>query len=101
MKEQIRLGVWETNSSNVNTLTIMTAEEYKDFMEKWYSDDWVWDRYDDTWVHVDDKEDGDRYRYSSNPCEKDEWSYFEKETATYTTEHGDEIVVISIYGYDG
>lgn len=100
MKKQIRRGVWETNSSSVNTLTIMTAEEYKDFMEKWYSDDWVWDRYDDTWIHVDDKEDGDRYRYSSNPCES-EWNYFEKETATYTTEHGDEIVVISIYGYDG
>ena len=31
MKEQIRLGVWETNSSSVNTLMIMTAEEYKDF----------------------------------------------------------------------
>ena len=32
MKEQIRLGVWETNSSSVNTLIIMSAEEYKDFM---------------------------------------------------------------------
>ena len=101
MKEQIRLGVWETNSSSVNTLMIMSAEEYKDFMDKWNSNDWVWDRYGGAWVHVDDKEeDSDEYTYSPNPCEN-EWSYFEKETQTYTTKHGDEIVAVSIYGYDG
>lgn len=100
MKEQIRLGVWETNSSSVNTLMIMTAEEYKDFMDKWDSNDWVWDRYDDTWVHIDDKEEDDKYRYSPNPCEN-EWNYFEERTETYTTKHGDEIVAVSIYGYDG
>ena len=102
MKEQIRLGVWETNSSSVNTLMIMSAEEYKDFMDKWNNDDWVWDRYGGARVHVNDKCDGDNdmYRYSPNPCEN-VWNYFEKETQTYTTKHGDEIVAISIYGYDG
>ena len=98
----MRLKTFETNSSSVNTLMIMTAEEYKDFMDKWDSHDWVWDRYDDTWVHIDDKEEDDnnKYRYSPNPCEN-VWNYFEQETATYTTEHGDEIVAVSIYGYDG
>lgn len=99
MKIQMRLKTFETNSSSVNTLMIMTAEEYKDFMDKWNSHDWVWDRYGDAWVHVDDKYD-DEHRYSPNPCE-DGWNYFEKETQTYTTKHGDEIVAVSIYGYDG
>ena len=100
MKIQMRLKTFETNSSSVNTLMIMTAEEYKDFMDKWNSNDWLWDTYGDAWVHVDDKCDDDEYRYSSNPCE-DGWNYFEKETQTYTTKHGDEIVVVSIYGYNG
>ena len=100
MKIQMRLKTFETNSSSVNTLMIMTTEEYKDFMDKWNSNDWLWDRYGDAWVHVDDKEYGDEYRYSPNPCE-DGWNYFEKETQTYTTKHGDEIVAVSIYGYDG
>ena len=100
MKIQMRLKTFETNSSSVNTLMIMTAEEYKDFMDKWNSHDWLWDTYGDAWVHVDDKCDDDEYRYSSNPCE-DGWNYFEKETQTYTTKHGDEIVAVSIYGYNG
>lgn len=100
MKIQMRLKTFETNSSSVNTLMIMTAEEYKDFMDKWNSNDWLWDTYGDAWVHVDDKCDDDEYRYSSNPCE-DGWNYFEKETQTYTTKHGDEIVAVSIYGYNG
>lgn len=97
MKRQIRLGVWETNSSSVNTLMIMTGDEYKDFMDKWDDDDWVWDNYGNIWVHVNDKKDSDKYRYSQNPCE----NCFDKVIATYTTEHGDEIVAVSIYGYDG
>ena len=100
MKIQMRLKTFETNSSSVNTLMIMTTEEYKDFMDKWNNNDWLWDRYGDAWVHVDDIEDNDRYRYSPNPCEN-EWNYFEKETQTYTTKHGDEIVAVSIYGYNG
>ncbi len=99
MKKQIRLGVFETNSSSVNTLMIMSAKEYKNFMEKWDDPDWFWDSYEDCWVYYKDKLN-DRYRYSPNPCET-EWSYFEKETATYITEHGDEIVAVSFYGYNG
>jgi len=100
MKKQIRFGVFETNSSSVNTLMIMSAKEYKDFMEKWDDPDWFWDRYEDRWVYYKDRLN-EEYRYSVNPCETDYWNYYEKETATYTTEHGDEIVAVSIYGYNG
>lgn len=100
MKKHIRFRVWETNSSSVNTLTIMTAKEYKEYMDKWLSDDWVWDNYDEEWVRVEDIENNDnRYRYTDNPL-GDEWCSLEKETATYTTEHGDKIVAVSIYGHD-
>lgn len=99
MKRQIRLGVFETNSSSVNTLMIMSAKEYKDFMDKWDDPDWFWDNYEDCWVYYEDRLN-DTYRYSPNPCES-EWNHYEKETATYITEHGDEIVAISLYGYNG
>ena len=100
MKKQIRYNTFETNSSNVNTLTIMTKEEYEAYMKKWNSPDWLWDRRKDCWVYYKDILD-EKYRYSTNPCEADYWNYYEKETATYTTEHGDEIVAVSIYGYNG
>ena len=100
MKRQIRFGVFETNSSSVNTLMIMSAKEYEDFMKKWYDQDWVWDRYADCWVYYEDRLN-DEYRYSPNPCVTSDWNYYDKETATYTTEHGDEIVAVSIYGYNG
>ena len=33
MKRQVRLGVFETNSSSTHSLTLCTAQEYKDFQE--------------------------------------------------------------------
>lgn len=98
MKKQIRYNTFETNSSNVNTLTIMTKEEYEAYMKKWNSPEWVWDNWEDEWVLDADKdEDGDeRWRYSDNPS----GDYYEVETEEYTTKHGDEIVVVSIYGHD-
>lgn len=103
MKKQIRFGVWETNSSSVNTLTVMTAEEYDDMMKnKWDSDDWLWDIENEEWVERSTlkDEDLDEYWYVENPCERGD-RYFDIETTRYTTKHGDEIVAVSVYGYDG
>ena len=102
MKRQIRSGVFETNSSTVNTLTIMSLDEYKDYMSKWHDSNWVWDTFAEQWVNVNEIPDKyhDKYRYYENPCER-EFTYFEKETTEYTTEHGDKVVAVSIYGYDG
>lgn len=101
MKIQIRNNVFETNSSNVNTLTIMTANEYKDFISKWDDPEWLWDKYEDVWVNITELEDYyDGIRYRPNPCDR-YWNNFDCETKEFTTEHGDKIVAVSIYGYDG
>lgn len=105
MKRQIRKSVWETNSSSVNTLTIMSKKEFEDWEAKWDDPNWVWDNEYGKWVGVNDMESGDeysKYRYSPNPCEdSDGWCTYEMKTEEFTTEHGDEIVAVSIYGYDG
>lgn len=102
MKKQIRTSVWETNSSSTNTLTIMTKEEYKDWDKKWDDPDWVWDWINDTWVNKNESKEYEKYPddFWDNPCGGDE-NYYEIETTEYTTEHGDEVVAVSIYGYDG
>ena len=100
MKRQIRFGVWETNSSSVNTLTIMSEKEYEDYMYKWNSDEYLWDDYNKEFVNVKDIKKYNSHRFFSNPCETP-YNYFEKEIATYTTEHGDKVIAISIYGYEG
>lgn len=98
MKRQIRFGVWETNSSNTNTLTIMTAEEYADYMKKWDSEDWFWDFEEEKWVSssdVDSCDDG--YRFGENPCDCD--ACLDVEVADYITKHGDKVYAVSIYGH--
>lgn len=99
MKRQIRTSVWETNSSSVNTLTIMTKKEYKDLNSKWNDPDWAWDWVNDTWVNKNESEEYKEYseEYWENPC----GDRYDIKTTEYTTEHGDEIVAVSIYGYDG
>lgn len=102
MKKQIRTSVWETNSSSVNTLTIMTKEEYKDWDKKWDDPDWVWDYMNEIWVNKNESEEYKKYpdEFWENPCGEC-GDYYDIETTEYTTEHGDEVVAVSIYGYDG
>jgi len=103
MKKQIRTSVWETNSSSVNTLTIMTKKEYEDWNRKWNDPDWVWDWMNDTWVNKNESKEYEKYSddFWDNPCESPYGNYYDIETTEYTTEHGDEVVAVSIYGYDG
>lgn len=99
MKRQIRFGVWETNSSNTNTLTIMTAEEYADYMKKWDSEDWFWDFESEEWVSSSDVDwHDDRYELGENPCDCD--ACLDLEVADYTTKHGDKVYAVSIYGHN-
>ena len=97
MKKQIRYNTFETNSSNVNTLTIMTKDEYEDYMEKWKSEERMWDSWHDAWVFALARDFKCENRYYDNPtCD---WGY-DVETENYKTKHGDEIVAVSIYGHD-
>ena len=99
MKRWIRRSAWETNSSSTNTLTIMTKKESEDWDRKWNDPDWVWDYINEIWVNKNESEEYKKHpdEFWDNPC----GDCYEIETTEYTTEHGDEIVAVSIYGYDG
>lgn len=95
MKRQIRFKTFETNSSNTNSLTVMTKAEYKEFVRKWDSDDWVWDAWHEKWILRDDmdEEGYHEYRYYDDPTQ----GCLELETKEYTSPSGDELVVVSLY----
>lgn len=92
MKKQIRFNVFETNSSMMHTLQIMSKADYDKFMEYENNNDWVWDRDNEVWLNVNDY-DEDKLAdctYTSF----DEEAYYE--IKKFTTEHGDEVVAISM-----
>ena len=91
MKKQIRFNVFETNSSMMHTLQIMSKADYDKFMEYEEDDDWVWDRYDEVWLNKND--------YEEDELEECDDSFFDEESdyeiQELTTEHGDVVVAIS------
>ncbi len=91
MKKQIRFSVFETNSSMIHTLQIMSKADYDKFMEYEENDDWVWDRCDEVWLNKNDYDDGEL-----DDCDD---SFFDEEAdyeiQEFTTEHGDVVVAIS------
>lgn len=91
MKKQIRFNVFETNSSMMHTLQIMSKADYDKFMEYEEDDDWVWDRYDEVWLNKND--------YKEDELEECDDSFFDEESdyeiQEFTTEHGDVVVAIS------
>ena len=122
---QIRIGVFETNSSSTHTLCIMPAETYKKlssgelYIQQWgdkvYTRDEAIDRaieqnnrYDNRKItrEMVEEMNYDEFHEFLSGCEIvnfDNWGseyldYFEEK---YTTPSGDEIVVFGQYGYDG
>lgn len=98
MKKQIRLGVFETNSSSCHTLSICSREEFN----RWKAGELLFKRWDEEFVEADslnpDEDDEDDYQTYY------EWrddEYLEIYVKDYTTESGDKIVVFGKYGYDG
>lgn len=122
MKKQIRMGVFETNSSMTHALTICTKEEY----DKWKNGETLLDRfynynkkdkqfitmdaekiqklkadYDekskkwyDTFEEFLSSEGIDTYNeYDNDYC----FEHFEE---TFTTPSGDEMVAFGYYGHD-
>lgn len=95
MKRQIRTGVFETNSSSTHTLTICTKKEFED----WTNGKLRLDKWTDKFIP---NKAGNISIYNTESYE--EWcndGYLETFMNSYTTEHGDEIVVFGKYGYDG
>lgn len=94
MRKQIRYGVFETNSSMSNALTVMSKEEYEELLKKDEDDNWMWDAWNDEWVKASDISDD-----SDNPFCDYRSSFFDDEAEcqirNYTSASGDEIVIIS------
>lgn len=109
--KQIRVGVFETNSSSTHSLTIVSEEDY----EKWKSGELLLDTDKEELVpfpknyvkkedaeedDVDDEdfedEDGVLKTYEQW-LDSDKEDYFGK----FTTKSGDKIVAFGKYGYDG
>ena len=118
MKKQIRVGVFETNSSSTHTLSIMPRKDY----ERWQKGDlYLYDdklytkeevinelrRYDEKYGYEpQDYSDEDIFD-DARMCDYEtyeEWSedeYLKTYVKDYTTENGDKIVIFGKYGYDG
>lgn len=87
---QIRRGIFETNSSSVHSITIVSKEDY----DKWVDGKVCFDKYGKKFVDSPQNEDEDIYSFENFPgCDK--YEYFEK---SFTTKSGDEIVAFGYYG---
>lgn len=121
MKKQIRVGVFETNSSMTHALTICTQEEYN----KWQNGEvllntWLYNG-DKQFLTIDDEkikklkaeyegEKGNSYYdtfeeflnsegiYKYDDYNSDGW--FEDFEESFTTPSGDEMVAFGYYGHD-
>lgn len=101
MKKQIRYGVFETNSSSVHSLTIVSKEEF----ERFKNGEMVLDRWGERLVEVPTKTetDGEEDNYEYDKYETyDNLGGGEYETfiQNYKTKNGDEIVAFGFYGHD-
>lgn len=90
---QIRLGIFETNSSSTHSIVICTDEEF----EKWKNGELV---YDGDKSLIPSTEDNPEYgdSYGNNYDEFGE--YAEVCHTEYTTESGDKINIICRYGQE-
>jgi len=113
--KQIRVGVFETNSSSTHSLTIVSAEEY----EKFKNGEYVWNREHDVLQSVEDAkksliEDRKKWDVSFEETEEEVEELMEENTQTfdeygsdyetfyeeYETKSGDKVVAFGYYGYD-
>lgn len=98
MKRQIRLCVFETNSSMVHSLTMCTKEQF----EKWKNGEIWWNRWDQDFTLVE--EGIDEYEKDKRRCltyeEFQELEYEEVFEKEYTTPNGEIVVAFGYTGHD-
>lgn len=78
MTKQIRVGVFETNSSSTHSITICSPEDFKKLKEGTCTNQDLIESYKNM-----------------------QSSYLESYDNTYKTPKGEEIVIFGNYGYDG
>jgi hypothetical protein len=115
MKRQVRIGVFETNSSMTHALTMCSASEY----QKWVDGELYWSHWNDNFrsvKEVDNELGKDNFKsdyYDSYEemrrsegyltyDEFDDYDYMPFETfdETYTTPNGEIIYAFGYYGHD-
>ena len=111
MKRQVRLGVFETNSSMTHALTMCTDSEYR----KWQNDEVYWQKWSDDFISVEEAkeefklnsyfDDFDEWRREEGIMTYDEfgdYDYmpFETFSETYKTPSGETIHAFGYYGHD-
>lgn len=98
MKQQIRMGVFETNSSLCHSLTMCTKEQF----EKWKNGEVWWDQYDEVFAPIqedidEDDREGEGYMTYEEFEELEYEEVFERE---YTTPNGEIVVAFGYAGQD-
>lgn len=106
MKIQIRTGLFETNSSSVHSLVMVSGNDY----EKWKNGEMVYDRMDDKlipvtdekyleWKKENEEEDPEWFDYLTFD-EFFDYDILEYETFSnsFTTENGDTVIAFGYYG---
>ena len=102
MKIQVRKGVFETNSSSVHSLTLVTGSDY----DKWEKGELIYDRWRQKLVPITDEikeeRESEEMRYlTSDEFYDDEYIDCETFEESMTTPSGEEVVAFGYYGYDG
>jgi len=103
MKEVIRRGIFETNSSSVHSLTMCSDDEYS----KWRNGEVYYNRWEYKFVDKSEEierareEEGTRTGYYTYE-EFNDWECLEYETfdGKYTTESGETVHAFGYYGHD-
>jgi hypothetical protein len=91
--KQIRMGVFETNSSSTHSMTVCTESQYED----WQNGKLLLDYHGNlVEANEDNLQDEDLKTY-------DDWTdsdYLEHDTNRYTSPSGDKLVIVCKYGMD-
>lgn len=93
---QVRIGTFETNSSSTHSIVICTPEEY----EKWRKGELLCNEWDEKLMTPEEVEKvGESKIYY---LDLDGWvDELELSVHNHTTKGGEELVIVSKYGYDG
>ena len=116
-----RKGLFETNSSSVHSLTIVSAEDYNKWDENLYlgrddkfytleeiktilrEDHWFKRNYlkeSETWTKSD-WEENFKYDYRNHEMYEEYAEDYETFEESYTTPSGETVIAFGYYGYDG
>ena len=93
--KQIRMGVFETNSSSVHSLTTVTSDDCR----KWGDGELSFDLWEKKLVPI--PADDDRYLSSEQYYDYVRYRGLDEFYEEFTTPSGDEIVAFGYSGYNG